>query len=415
MQATVTNSAAPIPSSRGTELDLNRSMRPILPIACLILFALDAGAFRSASALEANAADTLSIRTVDDSVAIYSRVEPWPGDFVRATRGNGKVEFIPFHRIRSIRFGDGRDVTDRVLVDGTEVPFAENPMDNPAGAEPSTANHASKPVTVTTTDGVTAEFSRVEPWPGGFIRAVRPNGEEAFLPASKIQRILDPQGDDVTQQVLDNRRTVKESLPRMTGPTVPRSPALRGRPSPEQRGFSLLQVGYLRQLGTIHPEQDRAVLVADAGRLWNVDARHSLGGTVMLAASSEFTRIGVKPRYRRWLSRTVSLDLAPGVFFSVPGDGNPEHAPIGFVGESSLTFGDWFAITGAVHVVGTKEFTYHYQEPTPSPPVPPTVTVESGTRASAFVGAKVGGEAAVVGTLAMLALIGLMILTYDGS
>ena len=390
-------------------------MRPILPIACLVLFALDAGASWSASAFEASAADTLSIRTVDDSVGIYSRVEPWPGDFVKATRGDGKVEFIPFHRIRSIRFGDGRDVTDRVLVDGVEVPFAERHADSPAGAEPSTADHGSKPVTVTTTDGVTAEFSRVEPWPGGFIRAVRPNGEAAFLPASKIQRILDPRGDDVTTQVLENRRPVNEGLSQVEGPIVPRSPALRGLPSPEQRGFTLLQAGYLRQLGPVSAEQDRAVLVADAGRMWNVDARHSLGGTVMLAASNEFTRIGVKPRYRRWLSRTASLDLAPGVFFSVPGDGNPEHSPIGFIGESSLTFGDWFAITGAVHVVGTKEFTYHYPEPTPSPPVPPTVTVESGTRASAFVGVKVGGEAAVVGALASLALIGLMILAYGGS
>ena len=284
----------------------------------------------------------------------------------------------------------------------------------PAGAEPSTLEQGPVRISVITTDGATSEFSRVEPWPGGFIRATRANGEEVFVAVSKIQRILDPKGADVTEQVLESRRPVHEGLPQMAGPRIPRSPALRGRPSPEQRGFTLLQVGYLRRLGTLRAEQDRTVLVADAGRMWNIDGNHSLGGTVMLAAGDEFTRVGLKPRYRRWLSRTVSVDLAPGVFFSVPGDGNPEHAPIGFVGESSLTFGDWIAITGAVHVVGTKEFTYHYIEPTPSPPVPPTVTVESGTKASAFVGVKVGGEAAIVGTLAMLALIGVMIVTYAG-
>ena len=310
-----------------------------------------------------------------------------------------------------IRSGED-DVTDRVLIDGHEIP--ERSSSTSVDTVTTTSGRPT-PITVTTTDGVTAEYSRVEHWPGGFVRAVRASGEVVYLSAARVRRIVDTEGDDVTKQVIDNRRAVNEGLSDAAGPRVPRSPALRGRPSPEQRGFTLLQVGYLRRLGPATPDQGRTVLVADAGRMWNVDASHSLGGSLMLAASNEFTRVGVKPRYRRWLSRTVSVDLAPGVFFSVPGDGNPEHAPVGFVGESSLTFGDWFAITGSVHVVGTTQYTYHYQEPTPSPPVPPTRTVDSGTRATAFLGVKAGGEAAIAGTVAAVALIGLMMLTYGGS
>ena len=330
-------------------------MRPILRTACLVLFAvIVAPRGASASATDTTATDTLSIRTADDSVRTPMLAESLPG---------------------------------------------QGPI----------------PITVITTDRMVAQYSRVESWPGGFVRAMRGSGEEVFLPAAKIYMILDPDGTDVTKEVLDGRKAVSGGLRDVGGPRVPSSPAFRGRPSPEQRGFTLLQAGLLRQLGPIRAEQDRTVLVADAGRMWNVDASHSLGGSLMLAANNEFTRVGLKPRYRRWLSRTISVDLAPGVFFSVPGDGNPEHAPIGFIGESSLTFGDWFAITGAVHVVGTTRYTYHYQEPTPSPPVPPTRTVESGTKAAAFLGVKAGGEAAIVGSVAAVALIGLMMLTYGGS
>lgn len=393
---------------------LHGCMRPLLVMACLLFLAPGVQASPIAPVADTKAGDTLSIYTTDDSVHVCSTAEPWPGDFVRATRSDGTVEFIPFHRVRRIHVGD-LDVTDRVFVDRLKVPIVERIEASTRDSVPLSGQDL-RSVTITTDDGVTAEFSRVESWPGGFVRAIRANGEEVFLPAVKVQRILDPQGNDATSQVIVNRKPIHEGFAQVAGPKIPRSPALRGRPSPEQRGFTLVQAGYLRRLGPVLEEQDRSVLVMDAGRMRNLSARHSVGASVMLAANNEFTRIGLKPRYRRWISRTVSVDLAPGVFYSVPGDGNPEHAPIGFVGESSLTFGDWVAITAAVHVVRTTRYHYDYgPPPAPSPPVPPVVTVDSGTQATAFLGVKAGGEAAIIGTLASLALIGVMILTYSGS
>ena len=45
------------------------------------------------------------------------RVEPWSGDFVRATKPDGTQDFVPRQKIRSIRDGEGRDQTRRVLDD----------------------------------------------------------------------------------------------------------------------------------------------------------------------------------------------------------------------------------------------------------------------------------------------------------
>ena len=99
-------------------------MGPLFRMACLVFLMLSAAVPGSAGASDATGMDTLSIRTADDSVRIYSKVEPWPGDFVRASRSNGTVEFIPAHRIRRIH-SPSLDLTDRVLVEGLRVPFTE--------------------------------------------------------------------------------------------------------------------------------------------------------------------------------------------------------------------------------------------------------------------------------------------------
>ena len=62
---------------------------------------------------------TITVTTDDDSVHIFVAVEPWAQDFIKGTRVDGSVQFLPAHRIRSIR--SVGDVTDRVLVDHQEV------------------------------------------------------------------------------------------------------------------------------------------------------------------------------------------------------------------------------------------------------------------------------------------------------
>ena len=279
-------------------------------------------------------------------------------------------------------------------------------------AEPGDFGPVTMPIVVTMTDGSVATFARVEPWPGGFARAIRGSGDVVFLPEAKIHRIDDSQGTDVTEKVLVQRKAVDE-VPKETlaSPKPPRTPKFRGRPSPEQRGFTLVQVGAVRQLGSTVDYEPKSATVMDLGHMWNVSPRHSIGGSLSLATNETFTRVGWKPRYRRWISRTVSVDLAPGVFYSVPGDGEPEFSPVGFVGESSLNFGDWVSVTSMVHVVGTTRRYYdHGEGPAPSPSVPPKVTEVSRTEGSAYLGVKAGGEAAIGATVVSIVVLGLAIL-----
>ena len=62
---------------------------------------------------------TITVTTDDDSVHTFISVEPWAQDFIKGTRADGGLRFLPAHRIRSIRTVG--DVTDRVLVDNRKV------------------------------------------------------------------------------------------------------------------------------------------------------------------------------------------------------------------------------------------------------------------------------------------------------
>ena len=79
----------------------------------------------------------------------------------------------------------------------------------------------------------------------------------------------------------------------------------------------------------------------------------ALGGTAFLAAADQITGntgvlLGLKPRVRRWIGRTLSVDLSPGGFYVLSGDANANT--IGLTGHGGLNFGDWAALSVQVLV-----------------------------------------------------------------
>ena len=87
----------------------------------------------------------------------------------------------------------------------------------------------------------------------------------------------------------------------------------RGRPLPEVRSFVVTEVGgwWLLDEDAVSGGNDAAV-ACDVGWLRNLDERNALGGVVFSEVGG-FARLGVKARYRRWLSRTLSVDFSPGL------------------------------------------------------------------------------------------------------
>lgn len=103
----------------------------------------------------------------------------------------------------------------------------------------------------------------------------------------------------------------------------PSSPLFRGRPAPECAGFYLTEVSLAARLdhGSQKNMYGNAYWIVDIGAMGNHGAAAAFGGTAFVGMGDHRTRGGVKLRYRRWLSRTLSLDLAPGMILG--GKENP--------------------------------------------------------------------------------------------
>ena len=98
----------------------------------------------------------------------------------------------------------------------------------------------------------------------------------------------------------------------------------RGRPLPEVRSFVVTEVGGWWMLDEDPVSGGNHVAVAcDVGWLRNLDERNALGGVVFSEVGG-FARLGVKARYRRWLSRTLSVDFSPGLVLANKDDSSAD-------------------------------------------------------------------------------------------
>jgi hypothetical protein len=126
----------------------------------------------------------------------------------------------------------------------------------------------------------------------------------------------------------------------------PPSPLFRGRPAPECAGFYLTEVSLAARLdhGSQKNMFGNAYWIVDIGAMGNHGSAAAFGGTAFVGLGDHRTRGGVKLRYRRWISRTLSFDLAPGVILG--GKENPYLLKLpGGVLQVSVMKGDLVGIT----------------------------------------------------------------------
>ncbi len=93
-----------------------------------------------------------------------------------------------------------------------------------------------------------------------------------------------------------------------TARPTPHEFCFRGRPGAFCKEFAITELAY----GRSAPTQlvDPNVVTWDLGAMRNVGPRSAVGGSIQF--TTRFS-VGLKARYRRWLSKDVSLDIAPGV------------------------------------------------------------------------------------------------------
>lgn len=204
-------------------------------------------------------------------------------------------------------------------------------------------------ITIQTIDDSVSTYVKVEPR-SGFVRGTRANGETEFLPTHRIRAIRGPGDLDLTKRVLVDGRKVSESdLAQLIrdqvvreppeikpwGPRQPRDLSFLARSYPDARWFVVFQYGMLATIDN----DDASRLVLDWGFMRNLGPHWALGVSVHHRLG-EAGGTGVVLRGRRWVSRSISVDLATGPFHpqtSSPYD--PGGNIPGWIGQAHLNLG----------------------------------------------------------------------------
>ena len=206
-------------------------------------------------------------------------------------------------------------------------------------------------VRVVLTDGDTLQAVRIRPASFDMVAVEASDGEIRYLASNKVRVVLDSQGVDRTKEVLERRRVVpsRDDLEALSGKDRPkRIPSLtwRGRPRAETRSFMITEFGLLARIDD-YPYRggdSRVSLSFDLGWMKNISENGAVGFSGYALAGDPTSRLGLRARYRRWLSRRTSIDVSPGVLLGGE-DSAIEYDPPGFVLGATLNAGDLVAVT----------------------------------------------------------------------
>jgi hypothetical protein len=116
------------------------------------------------------------------------------------------------------------------------------------------------------------------------------------------------------------------------------------RPPARCSWFSVTEAGVALAI----PSDEDPNFTFQAGALTNVGPRSAIGGVLVGAVFQNDVRLGMRARYRHWLSERVTLDIAPGILLY--NDAFTADSP-GFTAELGVGYGDWIALTAQLDVV----------------------------------------------------------------
>lgn len=131
------------------------------------------------------------------------------------------------------------------------------------------------------------------------------------------------------------------------------------KPGSQCRSFLITEFGYLLRFDVERYTDRRHYANWELGGMVNQGENSALGATFFFTLDQEYEepRIGIKARYRRWISPNSSLDIAPGVILY----GWRRHFKFpSFAGHIGLNLGNWFALVGQVESTRWKNHYYDF-------------------------------------------------------
>lgn len=183
-------------------------------------------------------------------------------------------------------------------------------------------------------------------------------------------------------------------------------PCWRGKPLPECRTFLVTELGVYARLDDdpTGATDNPVYFTLDVGLMKNVSPTTALGFTAYGGTGDSHARVGARFRYRRWLSRDFSLDVAPGVIVYGSEDGGYTHQAPGLVLGTSLNWRDWVALGLEV-----EHSRYEIEGYTPGEFAAPEKASDTTWR----VGGKLGSAPGVLGTAVLVGFFVYLVSTLE--
>lgn len=137
------------------------------------------------------------------------------------------------------------------------------------------------------------------------------------------------------------------------------------------------------------PSDEDPNLTFQAGALANVAAHSAVGGVIVAGVFQNDVRLGVRGRYRHWVTDRLTIDVAPGVLLY--NETFTTDSP-GFTAELAVGYADWIALTAQLDVV----------------------PLEFGTDTRAYFGAKIGSYPGAVAAGAAVVWAAVVAVIFSG-
>ena len=164
-----------------------------------------------------------------------------------------------------------------------------------------------------------------------------PSAQEKFASVSCVVLQNNPQVESTASLVISGRENVR-----------PKRFSWKAEPLPKCKSFLITEFGLGYTAGY------NFYLSGDLGLMVNKN-EHSARGLILSYRASSVahygivSRIGLKPRFRRWLGQKSSLDLSPGLVYKMDERGN--NRSLGVLGEVGLNLLPWLALTSQLEII----------------------------------------------------------------
>lgn len=121
----------------------------------------------------------------------------------------------------------------------------------------------------------------------------------------------------------------------------------RGQSAQACKVFAITEFGFSHRFVSDKrsPDSKRWLWTAEIGAMINNKAKSAWGATLLGSVDYDEFRWGLRPRYRRWVSRTTSLDVAPGIVLNGGDDNRLRPRFPAFSGQVCLCFKDLVGLT----------------------------------------------------------------------